>query len=70
MDYIRKEADGQLAFTQSTDFLKIPSSFMAFIMKQPLLKPQNLVEQCFVSKVLLMHLKKSALLMRFQDARE
>ena len=24
---------------------------MAFIMKQPLLKPQNLVEQCFVSKV-------------------
>ena len=30
MDYIRKEADGQLAFTQSTDFLKIPSCLYGF----------------------------------------
>ena len=30
MDYIRKEANGQLAFTQSTDFLKIPSCLYGF----------------------------------------
>ncbi len=30
MDYIRKEADGQLTFTQSTDFLKIPSCLYGF----------------------------------------
>ena len=30
MDYIRKEADGQLAFTQSTDYLKIPSCLYGF----------------------------------------
>ena len=27
MDYIRTGADGQLIFTQSTDFLKIPVTF-------------------------------------------
>lgn len=30
MDYIRKEADGQLVFTQSTNFLKIPSCLYGF----------------------------------------
>ena len=30
MDYIRKEADGQLALTQSSDFLKIPSCLYGF----------------------------------------
>ena len=30
MDYIRKEADGQLAITQSTDFLMIPSCLYGF----------------------------------------
>ena len=30
MDYIRKEADGQLSITQSTDFLKIPSCLYGF----------------------------------------
>lgn len=30
MDYITKEADGQLAFTQSTDFLMIPSCLYRF----------------------------------------
>lgn len=30
MNYIRKEANGQLAFTQSTDFLKIPSCLYGF----------------------------------------
>ena len=31
MDYIRTEADGQLIFTQSTDFLKIPSCLYGFV---------------------------------------
>ena len=31
MDYIRTEADGQLIFTQSTDFLKIPSRLYGFV---------------------------------------
>ena len=31
MDYIRKEANGQLAITQSTDFLKIPSCLYGFM---------------------------------------
>ena len=30
MDYIRTEADGQLAFTQSTDFLFLPSCLYGF----------------------------------------
>lgn len=30
MDYIRTEADGQLAFTQSSDFLQIPSRLFGF----------------------------------------
>ena len=30
MNYIRKEANGQLAYTQSTDFLKIPSCLYGF----------------------------------------
>ena len=30
MDYIREQADGQLAFTQSTDFLMIPSCLYGF----------------------------------------
>ena len=30
MDYIRKEADGQLTITQSTEFLKIPSCLYGF----------------------------------------
>ncbi len=30
MDYIRTEADGQLAFTQSSDFLLIPSCLYGF----------------------------------------
>jgi len=30
MDYIRKEADGQLAITHSTDYLKIPSCLYGF----------------------------------------
>ena len=31
MDYIRTEADGQLIFTKSTDFLKIPSCLYGFV---------------------------------------
>ena len=31
MHYIRTEADGQLTFTQSTDFLKIPSCLYGFV---------------------------------------
>lgn len=31
MDYIRTEADGQLIFTQSDDFLKIPSCLYGFV---------------------------------------
>ena len=31
IDYIRTEADGQLTFTQSTDFLRIPSCLYGFI---------------------------------------
>ena len=30
MDYIRTEEDGQLAFTQSSEFLFIPSSLYGF----------------------------------------
>lgn len=30
MDYIRTEADGQLAFTQSTEFLFLPSCLYGF----------------------------------------
>ena len=30
MDYTRKEADGQLAFAQSTEFLRIPSFLYGF----------------------------------------
>ena len=30
MDYIRKEADGQLTFTHSTEFLMIPSCLYGF----------------------------------------
>ena len=30
MDYIREQADGQLSFTQSTEFLKIPSCLYGF----------------------------------------
>ena len=31
MDYIRTDADGQLTFTQSTEFLKIPSCLYGFV---------------------------------------
>ena len=31
MDYIRTDADGQLALTQSTGFLKIPSCLYGFV---------------------------------------
>ena len=31
MDYIRIDADGQLTFTQSTDFLTIPSFLYGFV---------------------------------------
>ena len=31
MDYIRNGADGQLIFSQSTDFLKIPSCLYGFM---------------------------------------
>ena len=31
MDYIRTEAEGQLKYTQSTDFLRIPSCLYGFV---------------------------------------
>ncbi len=38
MDYIRKEADGQLALTQSTEFLMIPSCLYGFSNKNTVVK--------------------------------
>ena len=47
MDYIRKEADGQLALTQSTDFLKIPSCLYGFCNKTTSVKTSLSGRQVF-----------------------
>jgi len=41
MNYIRTEADGQLAFTQSTEYLFLPSCLYAFTIPKRPWKLQN-----------------------------
>ena len=41
MDYIRTEADGQLAFTQSTEYLFLPSCLYDFTIPKRPWKLQN-----------------------------
>ncbi len=53
MDHIRKEANGQLAFTQSTDYLKIPSCLYGFCNKDTSVKISKSGRQVFRFEVTL-----------------